>query len=857
MVRRLLILCLACAAVAARLGGQDVPLTAGERPGPAVPAWTWKLQAADDALALGLGRDAAFLYGEVLAAGVPEPLAERVRLRRLSAWLAADDVRAAAAEVLAWTGLRGAAFELRAGLVAFREGRLAAATEALARTDAAALDEHDAAWREFLAAALAESRGDLGAASAGFARAAERAVSPAQRAQFSAAQTQVRLLSGDTGEDLERQLRAQVRDFADSLVGLQYAQQLAVVLARQGRRDEALEFLQAQLRGLPAGEIAARDGFLLLTALIAGPEGGVGRTALERLVVEGRNTDWQRSGLARLHATREGPAGTASLLGLLDTVIASPTHPVRVDALLVRARIRAERGQLADAEADATAALEGARGTLLERDALAVLAAVSWQQRRFLTAAGWLTRLRDAAVSREDRSRLNALLADAFFAAGDFGSAAAAYAAVQVDPPPGVEPGPVLFQRAESELRAGRVEAALAALDEPAAALVPGVERWNAEWNALRALRGAGRPDDARARVERFAEAGATDALDPRLRVRFLWLRARLALETGDAAGSLRHVDALEAYLDSLAPGSLSDALASEVRSTSALLRAEALLGAGQADLARDRLAEVRTRFAGTRAAAYSYLVESRERAAAGELAAAELLLNDLVGGYPQSEFAAPALFEAALLAEQRGTPVSMADAIARLERLIREYGASPLVFAARMRQGDVARRQGRFEAAQQVYEAAIASSTGADRLLAQVALAETLLAQGDDPARFDTATSLLERVLDVPDAADELRIEAGYKLASAFLSRGVEDRARAVFAGLLAPYLAGERDPAGLGATGRYWLARCLLDHAQSAERAGDPRLARTAYRLHEASGLPGGSIARARLARLAEPSP
>ena len=65
---------------------------------------------------------------------------------------------------------------------------------------------------------------------------------------------------------------------------------------------------------------------------------------------------------------------------------------------------------------------------------------------------------------------------------------------------------------------------------------------------------------------------------------------------------------------------------------------------------------------------------------------------------------ASQALFENALLGEQRG-PDYYADSVRTLDLLASSYPDDPLIFAAKLKQGDLLRLMNDFAAAQIVYE--------------------------------------------------------------------------------------------------------------------------------------------------------
>jgi hypothetical protein len=142
------------------------------------------------------------------------------------------------------------------------------------------------------------------------------------------------------------------------------------------------------------------------------------------------------------------------------------------------------------------------------------------------------------------------------------------------------------------------------------------------------------------------------------------------------------------------------------------------------------------------------------------------------------------------------------------------------------------------------------------DAALVELALADTLFAQSaTDTSRIESALARYERLFDLPNAPTDLRVEAGFKHGLALASRGNEVAARRVLWLPVARFLLDDTGRAGLGARGRYWLARCLLEYGRLNEQAAENDDARKAYELIITYGLGADNLARARLARFTQP--
>jgi tetratricopeptide (TPR) repeat protein len=332
--------------------------------------------------------------------------------------------------------------------------------------------------------------------------------------------------------------------------------------------------------------------------------------------------------------------------------------------------------------------------------------------------------------------------------------------------------------------------------------------------------------------------------------VRFLWLRAKLSFDNARHEAALAQADALIARL---AEVQLEPALAAEVASTGRLLKAQALLELGRDAEGAALLDQLRADYRDSRAATYSYLVQASRQARRGELATAQKTLTDMVDANRAGEYGAFALFEAAAYAERQGLDRNLREAYTLLERLVASYPRDELVFYARLKQGDLLRKLNDFGAARLVYEDLINNrGQHPDVLLAQLALADSLFAQGaNNPGNYESAAATYERLRDLPAAPTDLRVEAGYKWGYAQARRGQAAAAQMILWGVVDSFLLDAPQAARLGATGRYWLSRTLLELGQLLEEAGRLDEAQRAYRLVLEHGLGGAAQAQARLDR------
>ena len=824
--------------------------------------------AARRALELGFPSVAAGLYGQLLGSSqVVGAGRDQVVLELVSARLNEGRTEEAEKALQAYAGAPTPAYWLRAGLIAVRRKRVDAARSALAAAKVDDLVLADRAWWGFLQGQVADAAGEFAKARDAYQRAADAAVSESQRAYLVLAREQARLSLGETSEAQLNTLRQGAERYQGKNVGYAYARQYAALLAARGRTAEAVDFLNRQLQSLPSGERVALDDFRLLLGLTAGARRADGRNALEGLLAGAGDANLQRVALQLL--ARD--AADAAFYKKLNTLIqATPAHPILANLLLVRAQLGLVEKQLpvlekpgaldpvvganlAQAEQDAKSVLAKFPGSELKPAALGLLADLAWESKRFRTAADYAAQARAELPPMDVRASLGVMMAEAYFRAGDYGAAEKAYAAALNEVPAGIDPGLLIAQRVVSLIQGGHLDEAISQLDGYARdARLGAVQRWQSEWALARALQVAGRNDVAYVRVNRLLDGSipTETALPVELQARLAWLQTSLSLDADQPAKTLELAAALPGRLVGLAAG-----LRAEVEASTRLLLAKARFRLNQPTEALAALASVRADFPQADAAVYSYIDEADYYAGKGLFVEAQKRLIGLADKFKQHEYAPYALYRAALNVEQLGEDRSYEEAYKILERIVttKEYAQSPIIFYARLKQGDLARRLNDFPRARLTYEFLINNyGQHPGVLAAELALAACHRAQitSTDVSHYESALTILERLQDLPDASVDLRVEAGFQLGDLIATKAnatdVErDQAEAVWWTLVTTYVLDEGQAAKLGLKGRYWIARALVRFGDLRRERGNLEEARNAYELMIRKNLPFAKLA------------
>lgn len=825
---------------------------------------------------LGLSSIAAGLYRQMLE--TPGGDRESLTLALATALLDAGRAEEAEQSLGTLAAPHGAAWQLRAGLAALQLKKREAAQAAWDGIKETDLPLTDRAWYWFLAGALWDTAAvrNLTEANRYYLMAEAAATTDLAKARFQLAAEQVRLQLQGVKSDAELKAgRDNYERQKGTPIGYSFAEAHAVALSLLGRQREAVNFLQAELVGLPRQERVWWDKLRLDLGLIGDrTRNGSGRNALMQLLGSGHDPERQRQALQLLaEASRAEPERGQFRAELNRLIGLTPPHPIRESLLFYRAQIALAEADYGQAERDANVLLKDFPGSPLRAHAFGVLTQSAWEQRRYRTVADNARKARAELPASAGRARvdLGVLEAEAWFRAEDYRSAADAYAAVLRERPAGIEApqlGELMFQRVVAEINSGSGQSA-AVLDQLSSDPAFDLEnRWQAEWYLARSLRRQGATAEAYARVTRLLgnaaggaspEATTIGALQPELKARMAWLQARLSFE----AGAYDQTLGLVARMGET-PLTVDETLKKEISSDLILLRGRAELAAGREEAALESFNKLRADFPNADAAVYSYLVLAGYYGDQDQIAKAQQQLTRLTdnAAYEKSAYVPYALFQLASLSERLRGEKNYEEANRRIEQLVNSAAAADqpdLIFAARLKQGDLFRLLNDFPRAQRAYEDLVNRyPRRPDVVLAQLRLAQTHHAQRlTDPSHAEIARLKFEELRDRVDAPADVRVEAGYNLGLLLEWRGQVDRAMGVWWDVVNAFLIDDQKGIEPGAKRPYWLARTLLSLGELLEKQQRIDEARKVYRLLLDRKLGHfESVAKANLERLGMPA-
>lgn len=728
-------------------------------------------------------------------------------------------------------------------------------SRSLAQLDASALPAEDMPWFFLLEGLAAEVFGLTQEVGDAFKKAREAALTEAQKAFFDGLILREAFLRAPTDQSLIKSVRNRWNRLSGTAAAYPFVRQYVIILHGQGNTEEAIEIINLELATVGAGyENRQREQLLLLKSVLYGVDTVSGRDTLRTLLREGKNRETLATAL-QLLASQNDPSVQDELADFLNILIAQKEpHPMLGQLYYLRSQIALERGETEVAETDAKLLLEQFPGLSNITNVYRLLAYASLQKKppQYRAAADFLVRMRDQSEVLPDRQIVNRLIGDCYFLNGDYLNAVDFYQIAIEKSEVSGELEDFFLPLITAAVRSGQIDIALKYLeDADLEGRIPVADRWQAEWNVSLALQANGQLDGALSRVQSLLTDSGKRSVPTALDLRFRWFELRLIMLLSRLEGLHSNADALLERIKSIPEGALDDSEIELLRTEVLLLKADLLIKTGESASGIALLKTLRTDFAKSSAAEQSYLTEAGYYASIGDFKAAKEALLSLASDYESSPLAPQALYEAGIYSGRLGAD-KFVDAVRIFDDLTKRYPNHPLYFFARLRQGNLLRQMNDFAAAQIIYEDLIRSfPEHSRRYLAELSRAECMLALAKrDPAQFRNIALKLEQLLDIPNLPVDFKVEVGFKWGFALQQSGAENDAQEAFALIVSQFLL--EDGIQLGATGRYWMSRLLLELGSSLEEQGELTEARRIYRKMIAYNLPGRNLAQSRATRL-----
>lgn len=707
------------------------------------------------------------------------------------------------------------------------------------------LSEDDLPWFYLLKGLLADRGNNPARANEAFALATESARTPFLLDTFESIRARLNILRGEVDEQTVISLKNQYDRAVALPMRIQLAREYALVLMGLGRTEEAITFLSDFTETSEADDATIANEILLPLAVFRGLRTPEGRATLWEILRTGTDRENLRIALnLLLRDIAEARPSDADTLGTI--LEARADHPIRDRLLFARAQLLSGLGDQSTALKLVESLLNDFPGSQIRKPAQLASAFLAWRQDppQFRTAAARLLEVIPELPATERPFYLQ-LAGDLYFQNGDYSSAISAYQqAWSAEPAEGIA-----FQLILSLIESGLIDNAIewrnANLDTDTD-ISPEV-RWRIDWNLARTLIQESRPEEALTEVQAVL---SNEDLPESTRANFAWLEAyTLSLLNRDASALTRIDQLLDSFQS--APETANNGQGPDLESIfaqSLLLQGEILFKNGETEAGTAVMKDLRTRFPNRRAAVLSYLFEARYLAGQDLSAQAQQRLVNLADRFPESDYAPLALFEAAVIAESRGTPESISEAIRFLESIVKRFPSHPLAIHARLKEGEILRSVGDFSSARLLFENTTNRySNHPLRYLAEIAAAETILANPDASDQdLRDAAATLAKVESVSDIPPSVLLESQLKRAEALRRAGQNENARLDLWQAVEPLLE-QRDPAN-GALA-FWLSKSLLELSAWSDRDELPVEGTRFLEIIDEQNLPGRNVAIAKL--------
>ena len=708
------------------------------------------------------------------------------------------------------------------------------------------LTPQDLPWYYFMLGLLADRQNDLARANEYFGLATRSTQSPFLLDTFDSIRARLDILRGQVDEATVISLKNQYESAVALPMRLQLAREYALVLMGLGRTEEAITFLEEFANTTEADDSTIADEILLPLAVFRGLSTPEGKATLWEILRTGNDRDNLRIALNLLlrDIGEAKPSQASTMAAIIDS---RQDHPIRDRLLFARAELLSRLGNQAEAMELVEELLKEYPGSQIRQAARLSSAFLAWQQDppQYRTAAARLLEV-IPQLPKDERPFYLQLVGDLYFQNGDYSSATFAYRQAW-----NLEPTEeTAFQYTLAMLETGLTRQVLDwrnenIVDNP---VISAEVRWRIDWNLARTMIRDGLTDEALVEIRSVL---SQEDLPLSTRHNFAWLEAYTLSLLGRDADALAEIDSLLATLSKPATAEsapIDGQAVDSILAQTLLLKGEILFKNGDTDRGTQVMNDLRSRFPNRRASVLSYLFEARYFAGRDLTGQAQQRLVNLADRFPESDYAPLALFEAAIIAESRGTPESVSESIRFLESIVNRFPDHQLAIHARLKEGEILRSVGDFSSARLLFQnTANRYSNHPLHYLADIGSAETILANPDasNEDLLDAAAALA-KVGSVPEIPSAVLLESQLKRAEALRRAGELEQARDSLWQSVSPLL-DQRDPDN--ASLAFWLSKSLLELSSWSDADGMPNEATRFLEIIDNQNLPGRNIARAKL--------
>ena len=655
-----------------------------------------------------------------------------------------------------------------------------------------------------------------------------------------------------------------------------YSYDYAYLLSLRGERELAIEVINDELlKGESVYSLYQLDNLRLLKVVVLGVTSVSGRDLLFTLI-QSSEDDLILDLSFRLLREYVFRSDDVEFLDTLSQYFQNQdTHPLRVKFYRFKAKFLLndlEQGYREEDEAsrllalnqlkiDAEYVLQNFPGTESLEDIYRILVYVALNQPspQYRLAADYLSKILDFSQDALERQKLKQLIGNCYFLNDDFEVAAEFYMSALSEGGLWYEEikGELWFRLVTAKIRADLLtEDIIESIEKAFLAKEISFETYlKIQWNIALHYRESGNYNEAVALLNNALKRFNANTVPVLLDVRFKWFSLYVKYLSGfESEASIIEAQTLIDRLNQLSEGEIEEEDLNLLLSQVSLIKAQFLLINDQADEATQVIEDLQNTFPDSQASELSYIVLADFYTISEEYDLAESYLLMLAKNYPNSNYAAEALLEAALNAEKRESN-QFQQSIQLLNQLVNTYSDSPLVFFAMRHQGDLLRKASDFSGAVSVYDNLIQKFPDhPNRYLAELSRLDCLLALANQNITYDFKEIIveLERLLDLPDLPKEFQLEVRYKLAFIFSKIDQTSLSNKVILSIIDDFIDSDIRTGNFSSIESYWIARSLFLLCDHLNADNEVEECKKIYRMIIAYNLPGYQLAKQLLIEL-----
>ena len=668
-----------------------------------------------------------------------------------------------------------------------------------------------------------------------------------QIAELKLLKIRYQLKNADSNEILLANIKTQIEQFRETETGKEFIIQYIIALNSMGKIPEALNEIQKNINHVQESKSNWRDRLLLLYGLIAIEHKDKRISAIASLLREGRDLHYMYMGLKVLSSIA---LNDRIALNLIDSLIDDKNSIMMPHLLNARIRISLIKGNNEQAEILAKRLIENYTETKLTKAAFWSLASSAWRKnpQNYRLVSDYLLKIKMLTKNQNQELMLSLAIADCYFLNHNYQNALSNYQGVIRLLDNNILLKKCYHQIVNSYINMNKTSQAVAfvsnhVLDESVHYI-----KHEAYWNILVKMIQNNEHHNARNKIQVILD---DKLLKFEQKLKYSWLESTINFTSRNYELCIHQLsDLIQTIIDSN----------KTFLHNNENLLALALLDNGRAHLENNQTDLAFEMFNRMQNLPFSnVLLQKRELIKANYFGrnnrldkALEILIN-IADSKPMNNYAAIALYEAAVYLEQLGQNQHLIQCIIILQRLITEYPNHQLVFVANLKQIKIYKKLGEFATALELCNTILSSNQHQHHNL----IYSLLLIKNDclhavaqnNPIKLQDVYENFSELRSQHLTINKLNFEIIYKQSIILKKLGkTKEMKDFIYKEIIHNYI-NKKIYNNLDSESRYWISRSLFELSSLFHLSGEAYKANNIYRKIILLQLPGYKIAERQL--------